>query len=88
MRRNRDKANNADPKQIAQAALAVIDRLQAFHPQLQPMAAAAVMLLLSDRLKMSAQDLFTLTKNIMNSKHGLRFEFAAIRDYLKYEIKD
>ena len=43
---NRDKISNADPKQVSKAAFSVLDRLQNFPAWMQPMAAAAVMLLL------------------------------------------
>jgi hypothetical protein len=84
---NRDKINNADPKAVSKATFALLDRLQNFPVWMQPVAAAAAMLLLSEGLKLSAQDLFTVTKNLMNSKEGLRPEFEAVRDYVKHELK-
>ena len=84
---NRDKISNADPKQVSKAAFSVLDRLQNFPAWIQPMAAAAVMLLLCSGLRLEAQDLFTVTKNLMNSKEGLRPEFEAVRDYIKHELK-
>jgi hypothetical protein len=79
--------NNADPKRVAQASFYVIDKLQNFPPHLQLMGLAAALLTASDTFKVEAQDIFTVTKNLMNSKEGLRPEFAAIRDYIKYELK-
>lgn len=81
-----DKMNNANPQRVANASLAVIDRLQDFQPHEQPMAVAVSFLTLCDQLKVSAQDVFTVTKNLMNEKDQLRPEFAAVRDYVKYEL--
>lgn len=82
-----DKINNADAKRVASASISVIDRLQNFKSQEQVMSAAVVFLTLCDHFKVKAQDVFTTTKNLMNEKHELRHEFAAVRDYVKYEIK-
>lgn len=78
--------NNADPKLVAETTFSVIDRLQNFPQHSQAMAVAAALLTLADVYKVSAQDIFTTTKNLMNSKEGLRPEFAAVRDYIKYEL--
>jgi hypothetical protein len=82
-----DKINNADAKRVATASVSVLDRLQNFQSHEQVMASAVVFLTLCEHLKVKAQDVFTTTKNLMNEKHRLRHEFAAVRDYVKYEIK-
>lgn len=84
---NNDKITNADPARVARASFAILNRLQDFPKEEQPLAAAAVFLTLADHLGVPAQDLFTFTKNLMNSKEGLRPEFGGVRDYIKYEIK-
>ena len=83
---NRDKLTNADPKHVAQSTFSVIDKLQNMPQHLQAMALASSFLILSDVFKLEAQDIFTLTKNLMNSKEGLRPEFVAVRDYIKHEL--
>lgn len=82
-----DKINNADPQRVADASFAVIDRLQNYQPHEQVMALASAFVLLTEQHKLPAQDAFTTTKNLMNEKSVLRPEFAAVRDYMKYEVK-
>ena len=84
---NHDKMNNVDPKIAANAAFFVIDKLQDLPQHLQLLGLAAALLTASDVFKVPAQDIFTVTKNLMNSKEGLRPEFAAVRDYIKYELR-
>lgn len=86
MKFNRDKMNNADPAKVAKATVAVISRLQDFPPHEQVTASAAMLLTLAEQYKVSAQDIFTVTKNLMNSKEGLRPEFGAVRDYVQHEL--
>ncbi len=83
-----DKINNAKPADVAKSNFVVIDRLQSFEPHVQVLGVAAVLLLLADRFGVDAQTIFTVTKNLMNSKEGLRPEFEAVRDYVKHEIKN
>lgn len=83
---NRDKMNNADPAHVANTTFAVVDRLQNFPQHTQAMGLSAALLLLADAYNVSAQDIFTTTKNLMNSKEGLRPEFGAVRDYIKHEL--
>lgn len=84
---NLDKINNAKPADVATSNIAVIDRLQSYEPHIQVLGAASVLLALADRFGVDAQTIFTVTKNLMHSKEGLRPEFAAVRDYVKHEIK-
>ena len=86
MKINLDKINNASPVDVAKSNFTVIDRLQSFEPHVQVLGTAAVLLALADRFGVDAQTIFTVTKNLMHSKEGLRPEFAAVRDYVKHEI--
>jgi hypothetical protein len=82
-----DKTNNANPERVAKAAFNVIDRLQLFQPHEQVLAAAALFVILTDAHKANPQDIITVTKNLMNEKQKLRAEFAAVRDYVKHELR-
>lgn len=84
---NLDKINNADPESVAKAAFAIVDRLQLYPSHIQPLAAAAVFVIVNEVLKLNEQDTFTTAKNLMSTKEGRRPEFAAIKDYTKYELK-
>lgn len=84
---NRDLFNNANPRRVANATMAVIDALQVrFQPHEQMHAAAATFLLLAEHWGIPAQDLFTATKNLMNDQDGKRPEFAAAQQYMENEL--
>ena len=86
MRLNRDRMNNADPRTVANAPMAVVDRLQAFPAEAQAMGAAVAFLILAEQGGIPAQDLFTATKNLMNNQDGIRPEFAALSEYVRNEL--
>ncbi len=88
MKINLDKINNAKPADVAKSNFVVIDRMQSFEPHIQVLGIASTLLILAERFGVDAQTMFTVTKNLMNSKEGLRPEFAAVRDYVKHEIKN
>lgn len=83
-----DKINNVAPKKVAQASMALIDRMQDFESHTQVLAAAMVFLTLTEHHRAKAQDVFTITKNIMHERDRMRPEFAAVLDYVKHEIKN
>ena len=83
---HRDAMNMADPKEVANSAMTVVDRLQDFNPAVQAMGAAAAFLSLAEHLKIPAQDLFTSTKNLINGVDGKRVEFRAIDAYMEGEL--
>lgn len=85
---NLDKINNAQPADVAKSNFVVIDRLQSFEPHIQVLGLAATFLILAERFGVDAQTIFTVTKNLMNSKEGLRPEFVAVKDYVENEIKN
>lgn len=83
---NRDQLNNADAERTARASIDILDRMQ-LHPQhIQPLALCAAFLSLSEHLRVPAQDLFTVTKNMLTDEQNIA-EFKALRDYIKYEVK-
>lgn len=85
---NRDAFNNANPRRVANTAMAVIDATQrGFAPHEQAHGIACAFLLLAEHLRIPAQDLFTASKNLMNDTTGKRPEFRAITDYLRNEVK-
>lgn len=83
---NRDLMNNADAGAVAKASFALLDRLQHYPQHIQPMALAAAFVVLSEHIKVPAQDIFTITKNLLNAESGLA-ELAALKDYVKFELK-
>ena len=86
MKINRDLLNNADAETVARAGIDILDRMQN-HPQhIQPLALAAAFITLADHLRVPAQDLFTVTTNMMTEEENIA-EFKAVKDYIKYEIK-
>ena len=83
---NRDKLNNASADAVARAGIDILDRMQN-HPQhIQPLALAAAFIVLSNHLRVPAQDLFAVTTNMMAEEENIA-EFKAVKDYIKYEIK-
>lgn len=82
-----DKINNANPAAVATASFALLDCLQSYEPHIQVMTVAAVFTALAEHHKVQPQDVFTTTKNMMSTKEGRRAEFAAVADYIKYELK-
>jgi hypothetical protein len=83
---NRDVLNTATPRDVAMAAMTVLDRLQDFRPEIQIMGAATVFLTLADHLGIPAQEAFTVTKNLINGDDGKRAEFRGIDAYMKGEL--
>ncbi|PZA13976.1 hypothetical protein [Rhodopseudomonas palustris] len=83
---NRDLMNNADAEHVARAGVAILDRMQNYPQHIQPLALCAAFITLSEHLRLPAQDLFTVTKNMLTEEENIA-EFKALRDYVKYEIK-
>ncbi|WP_142850904.1 hypothetical protein [Telmatospirillum sp. J64-1] len=83
-----DSLNNIPSYHVANATFALIDRLQSDQrPGLHIATAAALFLLICERYGVSAQDAFTVTKNLMNdADNRLVPQFAAIRQYLANEL--
>lgn len=82
---NPDALNNADVGLTANAAMAVIDRLQDFTPEVQMLAMTASFVLLAQRHKQRPSDLFVTADNVINGAEGKRPEFAAVAHYLENE---
>lgn len=83
---NKDLMNNADPAAVANATMAVLDRIQHEQPHVQQMAAAALFVLLAEHWGMDPQDVMTATKNLMIGSEGKRAEFEAVALYLEAEL--
>jgi hypothetical protein len=82
---NRDQLNNADANNVALASINILDRMQNFQQHIQPLALCAAFLSLAEHLRVPAQELFTVTTNMMTEEENIA-EFKALRDYIKYEI--
>lgn len=84
---NIDLINNANAADAAQAAMAVIDRLQNFPPHLQAHGLGVAFIALADHWSINLQDLFTATKNmIADPIDGHRPEFKAVQRYINEEL--
>lgn len=83
---NRDTLNMTGIKPAANAAMTVIDRLQDFQPNVQLVGLAAAFLSMATHLGIPAQDVFTVTTNLINDAEGKRAEFAAVDAYLEGEV--
>jgi len=88
MKIDRDKMNNANVREVSTSCFAFVDTASRLNmkPAVVPMALAATFLLLAERMKVPAQDLFTATKNLMNHADGRRPEFAAAAEYMEKEL--
>jgi hypothetical protein len=83
---NRDLINSAEPRRVAQAGMTVVDQLQVFQPHEQLMGVCALFLILAEHWRIPAQDVFTATKNLMNSEDGMHPTFRAMREYVSKEL--
>ncbi|NPU64619.1 hypothetical protein HL667_06380 [Bradyrhizobium sp. 83012] len=83
---NRDQLNNADAERVASSCIGLLDRLQNYPAHIQPLTLACTFLVLSAHLRVPAQDLFNLARNMMAEEENIA-EFKAVTDYIKYEIE-
>ena len=84
---NRDLLNNADPVAVRTATVSIFDRVQSQQPHVQLMSLCAAFLILAEHWRIPAQDVFTVTKNLMNDADGRHVvEFNAMRQYVKDEL--
>jgi hypothetical protein len=87
-RKNLDALVNAPPQAVAEVSFRVIDAIQD-DPRMHVQAAgvASAFLLLCERLKLNAQEVFTAANNVLHDeRHGGSKHFSAVRDYIHYEI--
>jgi hypothetical protein len=79
---------NASSKRVARASFLVLDQLQQFAAHEQPLAAAAVFLLICEKHGVPVQEVFVAIKNLLNDeRHGGQEQFRAIRAYIENELK-
>lgn len=86
---NRDLLNQTNARRAGNAVMAVINGVDRgnFQPHEQLVGLAAAFLFVSEHWGIPAQDVFTITKNLINGVEGIRPEFAAARDYIKQELR-
>jgi hypothetical protein len=85
---NYDTMTNAPPKDVAQATMRLVDKLQHSPAAIQSVAAAALFLTVCKVHRLAPQDVFTVTGNMMaDTIHGERTEFKALRLYAEHELK-
>lgn len=87
MKLDRDKLNNAKTKDVTQAVYGLVDQLQFHQPHIQAAAVAVLFLVVADRYRVSAQDIFTTVKNLLADPiHGEAPELRALRMYVNNEL--
>lgn len=80
--------SNVSPSDTASAAMVCADRLQDFPPHVQTAAVCALFLTLCRVHRANAQDVFTITTNLMADPiAGQREEFRALGLYVENELK-
>lgn len=83
---NRDKLNSLPAAVAARSTFTMLDRAQDLQPEYGLVGTAALFLLLCEAHGIEAQDVMTVTKNLMVSEGERHPEFRALADYMKYEI--
>jgi hypothetical protein len=78
---------NAAPQRVARLSFLVINELQEGKHHEQIVASAVVFLLICEALKVSPQDVFTATKNLLSDeREGGQEQFRAIQAYVAGEL--
>lgn len=83
---NRDLINNANPDDVAAAAMQALDALQTHQPHAQVTGAAALFLVIADHFGLTAQDVMTVVKNLMFHTQGGQPAFRALKVYAENEL--
>ena len=81
-----DRMNNAASMPVADTAMRALNAIQDARPEHQVLGVAALFALLVERFDMPPQQIMASIKNVMDYAEGRRPEFAAIADYMKYEL--
>lgn len=83
---DRDQLNSIPSAVAARNSFALLDRAQDLKPVNQLVGTAALFLLLCEHHGIDAQDVMTVTKNLMVSEGDRHKDFRAIADYMRYEL--
>lgn len=86
---DRDRLTNAPRQKVADACVAVFDRLQGLPKELQILAFAAAFILSTDASGIPAQEAFTATKNLMfceRTASKLDLQFQAMQYHLRTDL--
>jgi len=82
-----DKLNSANPKAVGRGMMAAVTRLQDHPAEVQAHASALLFIALCAAHRVSAQDVMTAAKNLLDaSKHAVP-ELRAAIDYVEQEIR-
>jgi len=84
---NRDELNSYPATVAARATFTMLDAAQDLQPIPQLVGTAALFLLLCETHGIEAQDVMTVTKNLMVSEGERHPEFRAMADYMNYELR-
>jgi hypothetical protein len=83
---NRDRLNSMPTATAGEATMAALDAIQRFPREAQVLASAALFVLIAERFGLDAQDVMSATSNLMNHASGRRPEFAAVSEYMRWEL--
>jgi hypothetical protein len=84
---NIDGLNNAPVADVAQAAMALLDRMQHHQPHVLVAGVATAFLALCQHHRADPAEVFRAVKNLLASNEAGRApEFEALRLYLKHEV--
>lgn len=83
---DRDQLNSIPATVAARGTFTMLDRAQDLKPVSQLVATAALFLMLCEHHGIEAQDVMTVTKNLMVSEGERHEDFKAIEDYMRYEL--
>lgn len=85
---NMDRVNNVGTQEISHAVFGAMDRLSQSSPESQAVAAAVLVLLVSERYKANPEDVLRAARNMIAWHDAEKDErLTAMRWYLKYEHK-
>jgi len=83
---DRDQFTNANLRSVSKASMAALSQIQDHPKGVQPAAIAAMFLAYSEASGVPAQDLMTVTQNMISHADGRRPEFKALVRYVEGEL--
>lgn len=85
-RLDHDVLMNADSQAVAEALMHLLDRAQRRTAEAQILSSAGFFIMLCERFGVEGRTALSAMTNLMNTKHGMKPEFAACRAYLENEL--
>ena len=89
MNLNHDLLNNVNRKHISTACFQLLTKMQNEPPHIQIAATCCMFLLLCESFNQEPADIFRMSKNALayDQQGDSEEHFAAVRDYIKGELK-